>query len=202
MQVLIDIDFRYLGRSNHKMNLKEGKYYELQEGDVVFEVGAYIGYHAMRLSELVGKSGKVIAIEAIPANYEILKKNIELNNLKNVIPINVAIWKNSGVISMNLNEYQKNSISEEIVQTKKKEELPCNTIDNIIDELNLTKVDFIRLQINGAELEALEGMRIVIESKPKILAAVPYKNKDEIVELLKNKGYNTEYTGHSIFAEC
>jgi FkbM family methyltransferase len=201
MQVLFDIDFRYMSRKNHALNLKEGKYLGVKKGDVVFEVGAYIGYHAMRLSELVGNSGKIIAIEAIPSNYEIMKKNIEMNDIKNIIPINVAIWKNKGVIPMNMNEHQKNSAVENIVNANKKVDLPCDTIDNIFRKLNIKEVDFVRIQTNGAELEALEGMVEILEHRPKLLVAVPYKNKDVIQNLLNSKGYNTEFTGHSIFAE-
>lgn len=201
MQTLIDIDFRYMSRRNNAMNLKEGKFLELEKGDVVLEIGAYIGFHAMRLSELVGPTGKVVAVEAIPANYAIMKKNIELNKLNNITPINMAIWKNKGFISMNMNDHQKNSIVDNVVQSKKMMKLPCNTIDDIVKDLNLKKVDYIRIQINGAELEALEGMKNVIKGKPKVLAAVPYKNKDEIERWFAEHGYRTQYTGHSIFAK-
>jgi FkbM family methyltransferase len=201
MKVLFDIDFRYMNREDHFLDLEEGKYLKLREGDIVFEVGAYIGYHSMRLSELVGNTGKIVAIEAIPSNYDIMKKNIELNNLNNIIPINIAIWKNKGNISMNVDEDQKNSIAKNIINTKNVVGMPCNTIDNIFHELNLTKVDFIRIQTNGAEIEALEGMNKVFEHKPKLLVAVPYKNKDFIQKYLKSKGYVTKFTGHSILAE-
>ena len=198
MQVLFDIDFRYMSRKN---NLKEGKYLNVKKGDIVFEVGAYIGYHAMRLSEFVGDTGKVIAIEAVPANFDIMKKNIELNNIKNITLLDMAIWNSKGVISMNTDEHQKNSAVGGVVSSKNKIKLPCNTIDNICKDLNISKVDFVRIQINGAELQALQGMEKTIKQKPKLLVAVPYMNKDKVIGLLESKGYSTLYTGHSIYAK-
>jgi hypothetical protein len=62
-------------------------------------------------------------------------------------------------------------------------------------------VNFIRIQTNGAELEALKGMVNILKLKPKLLVAVPYKNKNEIQNFLIEKGYKTSFTGHSIFAE-
>jgi FkbM family methyltransferase len=200
MNVLVDINFRYLGQNNLKNNLKEGKYTDLKPGDIVFEIGAYIGLHAIKLSEIVGPSGKIIAVEAIPRNFALLKKNTEINGIKNITLVNLAVWKKKGAISFNLNENQKNSAVENVVKTKQKTDLPCDTIDNIFNEQACKTVDFVRIQTNGAELEAIEGMAKTLSLKPKLLVAVPYKNKDVIQQKLKNLGYQTTFTGHSILA--
>jgi FkbM family methyltransferase len=200
MNVLFDIDFRYMSRSSKELNFKEGKYLDIQPGDTVFEVGAFIGFHAMKMSELVGKTGKVIAIEAIPSNFALLQKNIQKNNIQNIIPFNLAIWNEKGHIPFHLEERQKNSALKDFIKTKQTTDLPCDTIDNIFKDLNLTKLDFIRIQTNGAELEALLGMKEVLELKPKILVAVLYKNKEKIQEILEKLNYQTTFTGHSIFA--
>lgn len=202
VQTLFDINFRYLGQGDTQLDLADGKYFDVNKGDIVFEMGAYIGMHAMRLSELVGESGKVIAVEAIPGNYELMKKNIALNGISNIEAHNFAIWKNKGTISFNLNEHQKNSAVENIVKTKSTTELPCDTIDNVFNNAKIDKVDYIRIQTNGAELEALEGMDEIFNKglKPKLLVACPYKNQQPIQEFLDGKGYKTSFTGHSILA--
>lgn len=201
MNLLFDLKFRYLGQNNSVKNLKEGKYLELNKGDIVFEVGAFIGFHALRMSEIVGAKGKVIAIEAISENFELLKKNIEINKIKNIIPINKAIWNYRGSLLFHIDEKQKTSALNNIVKTKEQKKLPCDTLDNIYDELKLPKVDFVRIQTNGAEIEALKGMENILTGKPKLLVAVPYKNRNEVQKLLENYGYQTKYTGHSILAE-
>lgn len=72
--VACDIVMRYLGPQSRYDDIGQGKYYDLAIGDTVIEIGAYIGYYAMRAAELVGESGRVVAIEAIEDNAEILKK--------------------------------------------------------------------------------------------------------------------------------
>ncbi len=57
---------------------------QIKEGDIVIDVGANIGYYTLIFAQLVGKTGKVFAFEPEPKNFEILKKNIEINNYGNV----------------------------------------------------------------------------------------------------------------------
>lgn len=201
MLTLFDINFRYMGRKNQKLNLKEGKYLALKSGDVVFEIGAYIGFHAMKMSELVGKDGKIIAVEAVPENFRLLEKNIEVNKINNITPVPLAVWEKRGVIPFNLNENQENSACADVVESKRQMEISCDTIDNICQQQKLAKIDFVRIQTNGAELEALNGMTDVLKMNPSLLVAVPYKNRDSIEQILIEEGYRTTFTGHSIFAE-
>ena len=63
----------------------------LKKGNVVLDVGANIGLTAIRASKMIGPKGKVYAIEAMPSTIEILKFNILLNKLKNVICFNEAL---------------------------------------------------------------------------------------------------------------
>ncbi|MBA7582890.1 hypothetical protein ES708_24828 [subsurface metagenome] len=75
IRVAYDIVFRYDSIEVRKKHL------DIRKDDVVLELGAFTGYYAMKASQIVGNSGKVIAIEAIKENFEILKLNIEKNNL-------------------------------------------------------------------------------------------------------------------------
>ncbi len=56
----------------------------LKEGDVVLDIGANIGYYVLLEYQLIGKSGRIYAIEPVYNNFELLQKNLRLNNLKNV----------------------------------------------------------------------------------------------------------------------
>ena len=56
----------------------------IKEGDVVLDIGANIGYYVLIESQLVGEKGKVYAVEPVRSNFELLEKNVQLNNLKNV----------------------------------------------------------------------------------------------------------------------
>ena len=61
------------------------------KGDIVVDVGAYLGRYTLTSSIRVGENGKVIAIEADPSHYEMLNKNLELNKISNVTTIN-CMW--------------------------------------------------------------------------------------------------------------
>ena len=62
------------------------------ERDIVVDVGAHIGLYTIIASKRVGPNGKVIAIEADPSNFEMLNRNIQLNNLTNVLALNYAVY--------------------------------------------------------------------------------------------------------------
>ena len=76
---------------------------EIHKGDVVIDIGANIGYYTIMFAKLVGDSGKVIAFEPDPTNYELLKKNIEINGFTNVILEQKALSDNPGKMMLSLN---------------------------------------------------------------------------------------------------
>jgi FkbM family methyltransferase len=206
INVAQDIIKRYTGPKTEKEIHASGKYYDLKPGEVVVEAGAYIGFYVLKASELVGESGKVIAIEAVPENYEIIKRNVEANHLKNVILINKAVWNTSTKIKFYREGKQIGSITQEVVATDNFIEVQADTIDDMLKENGISKIDFIRIQLNGVELEALEGMSQILSDKPKVLVAGIYtKNGLSVQTLLKDfldkKGMKTEIWGGSVFAQ-
>jgi len=162
IQLMFDVDFRYRKKE------------PLDNNDVVFEVGAYIGIQAIFMSK---QAKSVVAIEAEPENYKLLVANIALNNIDNIIPIQLAAYNKKGVVLLNTKERQENSIISEVVSGNKIP-VPCDTIDNIYQSLKLDKVTLVRLQINGAEGEALEGMTKVLQMNPRLSIANQYSDKE------------------------
>jgi predicted RNA methylase len=67
------------------------EHFSPKKGDIVIDVGAHMGRYTIIASKRVGENGKVVAIEAHPGNYEMLKRNIKLNKLTNIIPLNFAV---------------------------------------------------------------------------------------------------------------
>lgn len=204
INVAQDIVKRYLGPRTKKETQASGKYFDFNEGEIIVEAGAFIGFYVIRASELVGETGKVIAIEAVPENFEIMKRNVEANGLKNVILVNKAIWNTPTKIKFYREGKQIGSITQEVVTTDNFIEVPADTIDNILADNNISQIDFARIQLNGVELEALEGMEKTLTTHPKILVAGIYtKNGIPVQKLLKEyldkKGYKTEIWGGSVF---
>ena len=76
----------------------------IKEGNVVVDIGANIGYFTLIFSRLVGRKGEVFAFEPEPNNFNLLKKNIEINDYKNVNLINKAVSNKSGKIELYLDD--------------------------------------------------------------------------------------------------
>jgi FkbM family methyltransferase len=167
-------------------------YFKPKEGDVVIDVGAHVGKYALYSAKLVGESGVVIAIEPHPENYRALMRNIELNGFKNVIALNVAAYNCNGkkmpLIGSIDQEYTVKAAVEEgciLVETKK--------IDSVLEELDIQKVDYAKVDVEGAELEVLEGMEKCIKgnSSLKILIEERRAYEEDIKKILE--GFKEEY---------
>ncbi|MBU1240359.1 FkbM family methyltransferase, partial [Myxococcota bacterium] len=132
-----------------------GYAYEVKVGDTVIDVGAGIGHEIYYYSKAVGPKGKVVAIEAHPRTFACLKKFCELNHLENVIPLQIAIGDQAGHVFI---DDRVDHVSNTIMGTASGNRIPMETLDTLIDRLGLERVDFLKMNIEGAERLAIRGM--------------------------------------------
>jgi len=160
-------DDKYVGQ-----RIALGKYepYETQlilrqvgTGDVVVDVGANIGYYTVLLADKVGNSGKVYAFEPDKTNFEILKKNIEVNRLGNVILINAAVGSNDG--EKILYKSKENWGDHKLFGDGIKEKIKIVKLDNFVKE----KVNLMKVDTQGWEPEVIEGAKKIIEKDKPII---------------------------------
>ena len=139
---------------------------EIQKGDIVIDVGAHIGYHTLIFAKLVGKEGRVYAFEANYENFKILQKNVRENNFENVICENKIISDKVGKVEMfSLDSSTANRLFDE--GNNKKTEVESISLDQYFKE-KLEKVDFVKLDIQGAEPLAVKGMEKIMDRNPKM----------------------------------
>ncbi len=160
-----------LGLSMNKMHEKmerEIVINEIKEGSIVVDVGAHIGYYTLLFSKIVGEKGKVFSFEAEPTNFKILKRNIEYNDCKNVICVNKAVSNKSDKIKL----YTSNNSSagNRFFETNNSKSIIIEsiTLDNYFKTF-LDDIDFIKLDIQGAEPLAIEGMKSIIKNNKKLI---------------------------------
>lgn len=182
-----------------KLKRKLLELFAIKEGDVFVDVGSYVGYGALKMGGLVGTSGKVIAIEADLDCRLLLEKNINLNSIGNIQIVPKAVWNEKGMMSLHRSYKQANSLVQDIIKETETNtvQVQTDTIDNILDELNVANVSVISLTINGAELEAIEGMSKTLEAYSPRLSIAGWYLRDgtpiwrKARSLLKEKGYET-----------
>jgi FkbM family methyltransferase len=148
-----------------------------KQGDIVVDIGAHIGLYTIISSKRVGTNGKVVAIEADPSNFEMLNRNIKLNKLTNVIPLNYAVYSKETKIKLYLPSGESgftkyNTIVSNWANTEDKfVEVNANTLDYLlqINQIREEEVNWIKIDVEGAEFEVLKGAQNVL-SKSKDIA--------------------------------
>ncbi|MFH1367048.1 MAG: FkbM family methyltransferase [Patescibacteria group bacterium] len=132
--------------------------YKIKEGDIIIDAGAYLGGFTLMAAKKVGKKGKVIAFEPDPQNFNILQKNVQNSNFSNIILINKAILNKIGQTNFFPNN-SKSIVNNQSAGIK----IQTTTLDNEITKIGLITIDFVKMDIEGSELEAFEGMRKMLE---------------------------------------
>ncbi len=133
--------------------------YTVKPGDVVLDVGAGFGTETLPLSKMVGASGRIIAIEAFPSTFTMLKRVCELNDLRNVTLVHAAVMDSNEPVKMSdvgADSYLENKIGSHGI------EVPAVTIPDLVAEMKLDRIDFLKMNIEGAELPALRGAKDVL----------------------------------------
>jgi FkbM family methyltransferase len=148
--------------------------FQFKNGDIVVDAGARIGTFSAKISAAVGETGKVIAIEPEPHSFACLRKNIEANHLHNVIPIQKMLWSGTGQLPLYLsgNAAAHSAYCDAFYSSTGESILvEAEALDSILERLGIGSVDFIKMDIEGSEIEALKGMPRTLESNVQMAIA-------------------------------
>jgi FkbM family methyltransferase len=129
----------------------------LQRGMICIDVGANIGFYAVLEGKIVGRGGKVIAVEPSPESYRYLVRNLSQNGI-NFDAYNVAISGVDGEVRFRVDRQRSNSsrVADEsdLGETVGVQAL---TLDSLVSRLHLDRVDLIRMDVEGHEVEVSRG---------------------------------------------
>ena len=135
---------------------------------VVVDIGANIGYYTLKLAKLVGEKGKVYAFEPAPDNFSLLIKNIKVNNYENVFVVPKAVSNKTGKINLYLCvEHTGDHRIFDSHDGRKSIEIETVALDDFFS--NNERIDFIKMDIQGAEYLALTGMKNLIQGNRKLI---------------------------------
>lgn len=177
----------------------------LSVGDVFVDVGANIGYYSVLASELVGSSGKVVAIEAAPQTFKVLCKNLERNSARNARAVNIAAWHTEGKLQLFTKPDNivgtTTVISEWAQQWELRShcEILAAPLDKILTAEELKATWLIKIDVEGAEWNVLTRLReITSNCRPEVEIMVEIAHKmlgmegkscDDLLALFRREGF-------------
>jgi len=134
------------------------KEHMIEKGDTILECGGHHGATAIVLSSWVGSGGKVVTFEPLPNNCAIIEKNIQQNRLENVILERKAVGANKGKIFINNVSNSSIALSGEGIEVEM----------TYLDEYAKLNPTFLKIDVEGFELEVLKGAKKLLSKKPKL----------------------------------
>ena len=192
---------------------------------IIFDVGSNIGTYATWVAKWASdKNGKVYCFEPQRQIFQMLCGNLAINNIFNVYSYQLGLGKeekyieipeidyytpNSSFGSVSLDGIDRKKYNNKINQTQR---IKLTTLDNFMIEHNIPKVDYIKIDAEGLDIDVMEGgMNTIKKFMPDLYVEylnlgssrdenTSHEGKENLINYLKNLGYNTHVVFHDIFA--
>jgi FkbM family methyltransferase len=177
----------------------------LKKGSVFIDVGANMGYFSLLASQVVGKDGKIFALEPSSRDFARLQDNIKTNNLQKIIfPLQLAISDKVSLVNLSIACEERSGLntmgsefSSKGTEKVEVQEVGSTTIDKFMNRKHIDKVNVLKLDIEGSEVDALRGAVNTIEKcRPAIMLGVnPValnacgSSVDELQKIIKSMNY-------------
>lgn len=161
----------------------------LRPGDWALDIGANVGHYTMRMAELVGAAGRVIAVEPVPDTFALLTENVRQSGHANVSLFNCAASQRTAAVGMEIprwadgtgNYYRAHVVSGSAQLT---------ILALLIDSLALPPVRLAKIDAEGHELQVLQGMcRLLDRDHPVLIVET---DSSETLSLLESRGYRID----------
>lgn len=178
----------------------------VKTGMTVCDIGANFGQHTIVLSKLVGPAGKVFAIEASPINAEYIRRTVAANKCGNVEIIQCGVWSHDTELTFShVENAEATSFCSNKTNIREIEQNPACKYQTIqvsaLDKLITDDIDFVKIDIEGAELFAMKGARNFLASKSPILMELnTFTSKtfmnveiEDIINYMESKEYSHMY---------
>jgi FkbM family methyltransferase len=202
---------RPMHRENHRTILRgyveslHGKYQmegfcEVEEDDVVIDCGAYVGGFALSVAPI---ASRLVLIEPAPVNHACCATN--LANFPQATALQMGLFDRSAnfALQMTKSDVDHSFLTPDHGATGKSITVQSRRLDDLAAELGLDRIDFFKLEAEGAEIEAIAGMgdlrpaKISIDAGPERYGKSP---APELTETLEGYGYEVRVSGHTLCA--
>jgi len=174
--------------------------FQVETGEVVVDVGANIGVFTLHAWKKIGKQGKVVSIEPESKNYRLLCTNTRVNNCRNVFPLNVALSDFEGEAAFYVKDVgvehtllPKTALGFD-TRTTRVVQVEVRTLSSVLCHLGIRAVDFLKIDVEGSEMEVLKGaVDFLSDKRIKKISVAAYHDREEskmIREYLQKVGYH------------
>jgi FkbM family methyltransferase len=197
---------RLLNEGSYEADLTNFCRQLLQPGATFFDVGANEGWFSMVACQAVGPNGRVCAVEPQERLWTVILRNASLNRFANLTLLPFGVSREESFASMNLYP-SLNSGSSNFNAVKRRfdkvQKVTTTTLEKLIEQSRAERIDLMKIDIEGFELEALKSAgrhlgstirSLVVEIHPPLLAARG-ESEDEVLRLLNERGYRPETSG-------
>ncbi len=170
----------------------------VKPGMVVVDLGAHIGWYTLLAARQVGKTGRVYAFEPSQANFLFLLRNLDLNGIHNVIPVRKAVSNTRGSMTLFSGQHGRtglNSLYPNRFTGGEAVTVEAITLDDFFEKEGWPPIDLVKMDIEGAEPAALEGMtrliqkmasiKLIVEFFPTVLQAAGVSPQQFLERLLR-----------------
>jgi FkbM family methyltransferase len=199
-RMAVDWDhFRSFAYGTWEPNVLRAVTSSVRPGMAVIDIGAHIGYYTLLFAKCVGLSGRVASFEPTPPNFEVLQKNVQLNNLQNVQTFPEAVFSRNQEITINVPSGLINSGGASINRMDGATQVRARaiTLDSFCASAGFCP-DFLKLDVEGAEHDVLMGGRETIAHfRPRMLVELHHFDGNlaahPVPDLLTEWGYEIEW---------
>lgn len=153
----------------------------VREKDVIIDAGAYLGESALFFAHQLRGQCTVHSFEISPPNYQTLLDNLAINGLKNIHPNRLALSDKSGEQFVFTHDRGKSSVDRKVGGTSDMCTVETVTLDDYVARHTLERVDFIKMDIEGAEMATLRGaVQTIKQFKPRLAISIYHLPEDTV----------------------
>lgn len=202
---------KFFSSNEYEKKFDNAMFENIKPCDIIWDVGANIGYYTVKFSEAVGESGKVYGFEPMSETFKILSNRT--STLSNVNLLCCALGQEDSSLLMSNDpnigsSMNKILINNSIASAKNSVLIKVRSADSLIESGELKIPNFIKIDVEGHENDVFNGMsRLLKESRLHTLAIEIHfaileerGNKNapsNIVAILRNNGFNVHWADHS-----
>ncbi len=133
-------------------------------GGVAIDAGAFIGRHTLAYARAVGLQGRVVAVEPLVANFRLLEDNVRWNGYRQVHCVQCALGRETGEVWL---AYERETSTASVMRDlPHRERVAQRTLDDLLAELDIARIDVFKIDVEGAELAVLEGSTRTLAASP------------------------------------